>query len=97
MTELKRCPFCGGRAVIEKKRTFLGLSCWHIGCLWCGFNQHFPSEQAATDAWNKRHLLDCEEAAKQSDGKCLGYAYFDDDFPVEQCLNCEERTGYKEV
>lgn len=39
--------------------------------------------------------INCKEANKDVDGKCLGYSHgCDDDEPVDQCKECEKCTVY---
>ena len=55
MTELKPCPFCGGKAKIMK----MGYPHW-IYCLDCGARVHGrvigekEGEEASIKAWNRR-------------------------------------------
>lgn len=54
MTELKPCPFCGGKAKILKM-TFGGVS-YQVICGSCSANldQRFAYEDEAIEAWNRR-------------------------------------------
>jgi len=48
-TELKPCPFCGGKAVMY------GQVFYYIVCKSCGVETHGShSEQSAAEAWNRR-------------------------------------------
>ncbi len=48
--ELKRCPFCGGRAVIAKE-----MSLFSVGCMLCGANVGATiNKETAIKAWNRR-------------------------------------------
>ena len=60
---LKPCPFCGGRAVVEAKTFDVFNVGAYVFCTECGartkvFNSHTglyrESEKLAADAWNKR-------------------------------------------
>lgn len=62
MTEdLKPCPFCGGKAVLQHPGTRMGRpSACMVGCIKCraecrasGLQTH--SEPSAVAAWNRRH------------------------------------------
>lgn len=47
--EIKRCPFCGGNAVIQ------GITVVWVKCLECGAETTgFRDEEEAIDAWNRR-------------------------------------------
>lgn len=59
-TELKPCPFCGGKAVLHKGR---GVGVWHVAyvrCSGCGIRtQEWRGEDsdviyAPIDEWNRR-------------------------------------------
>lgn len=55
-TELKPCPFCGGKALLVTKRaedsTFYGVMCYATGC--CVISATYPTEEMAIEAWNRR-------------------------------------------
>lgn len=59
MTELKPCPFCGGKAFVYKQYS----SIWRLDptdftvlCKNCkaGVRHYFPTEAEAKKAWNRR-------------------------------------------
>ncbi len=54
MTDLKPCPFCGGKAVVEPEG-FIVCGYW-VKCSKCGIEQNTPYEMAdeAIAAWNRR-------------------------------------------
>ena len=59
MAELKPCPFCGGKAVLEHEHAGAGYS--YIRCTECRvkgltFIRKFErsSDQEAIEAWNRR-------------------------------------------
>lgn len=55
MTELHKCPFCGGEAVIHEMAT----NDWCVWCLECPCGMYgFNTEQEAIEAWNKRTSCD---------------------------------------
>lgn len=56
MTELKPCPFCGGKVIVEPDEGWYWE--WHIfhdveGCP-LGRSRHFETEEEAIAAWNRR-------------------------------------------
>ena len=58
MDELKRCPFCGEKAVI---RTFPGkvfdcykVYCSNICCYICPVTRIYHNKKEAIEAWNRR-------------------------------------------
>lgn len=56
MTELKRCPFCGGEASVTE-HIFRGLtSTYGVVCLdcCCETRQFFDTADEAIEAWNRR-------------------------------------------
>lgn len=58
----------------------------------------FDTAEEAIEAWNTRYSQpNCENAEKQSDGKCLGYSCPDSDFPISQCLNCKKSSSYEDM
>lgn len=58
--ELKRCPFCGGQAVLHKaaiESFMLGRTIFQeqISCVTCGVKTEvFDNEEKAVKAWNRR-------------------------------------------
>lgn len=51
MTELRKCPFCGGEAEIS---TYYFIE-WYIGCGECSCDLGvFDTKEEAIEAWNKR-------------------------------------------
>ena len=56
--ELKRCPFCGGKAVIEHPivgEDKNGVLVFYIECLSCECGTKYkPDEQEAIKVWNTR-------------------------------------------
>ena len=63
MTEIKRCPYCGGRADYLKL-TYAASTWWSFGC-WAIDNpacsrhpttKWFDSEAEAIEAWNKEEF-----------------------------------------
>ena len=61
MTELKNCPFCGGKARVyetgnPKEPEYLrwGSGCRSINCTHGNFVWGFVSKERAIEAWNKR-------------------------------------------
>ena len=60
MIELKRCPFCGGEAILvhDAKREIYGTDRYMtgvaIGCNTCTVNMLYGSEKRVIEAWNRR-------------------------------------------
>lgn len=53
MSELKRCPFCGGEAETE----LCGIGVFQHWCVWCDCGvllQDHKTEAEAIEAWNRR-------------------------------------------
>lgn len=64
MTELKPCPFCGGKAEL-KHRLIFGSAYSMIQCLSCGCqsaeiqaNVGYCADERAAEVWNKRTQFD---------------------------------------
>jgi len=59
MNELKRCPFCGGKAEILEWKNQIPQEVWFVGCNNEGCYLSRPrgihgNKQNAIDLWNKR-------------------------------------------
>ena len=57
MTKLKPCPFCGGKAKIEKHESgmFFKSTYWFVICGMCrGRTFLQDTQEEAIEAWNKR-------------------------------------------
>ncbi len=58
MTELKSCPFCGGKAVIQEHEFFYPDKLYEYGvtCAECKSQtwQFFKDKEEAIEAWNRR-------------------------------------------
>jgi hypothetical protein len=62
--EIRRCPFCGGKArhgkgmkrKVENLYQKAGEWMWqpYIGCKACGFSRSFDSVEEAVEWWNRR-------------------------------------------
>ena len=58
MEELKKCPFCGGKAKMNKnshinpKRYF--IKCWSCEITMPSVGNGFNSKKEAIEAWNRR-------------------------------------------
>lgn len=83
MTELKPCPFCGGKA--EKMTSSDGFT--SIGCLNCnplfGIMVQRSTEAEAIEAWNTRAERTCYDAnasAREHGAHCF----------LWRCSNCNE-------
>ncbi len=86
MNELKRCPFCGGEAVLIEAETKVGA--W-VKCTNCGIGGSAEvTKEAAAEAWNSRAELGWIKATPESmPGKA-----------EEVLVTCiDDRTGEKSV
>ena len=56
MEDLKKCPFCGGEAILEVYRGFnKEIIFAYIHCLECGAStRSYALEITAREAWNRR-------------------------------------------
>ena len=54
MTELKKCPFCGGEAELVTKWTMCCVSC--ANCF--AWTECFDNEAEAIEAWNSRRVYE---------------------------------------
>lgn len=58
MSELKPCPFCGGKATVQTRKdkeagqTFYGCMCKNTGC--CRIPALYMTQAQAIEVWNKR-------------------------------------------
>jgi len=53
MEELKKCPFCGGKAMLIRAREWYGY--YSVGCSKCGIETNLHDTPAeAIAAWNRR-------------------------------------------
>ena len=57
MSELKPCPFCGGKAFFEGSFTHPGYG--YVNCDFCGVVTPWGVEGEAIDAWNRRTERTC--------------------------------------
>lgn len=52
---MKRCPFCGGYAKMDKRVGAFAVRQYAVFCMDCGAQTALRTkEQDAVDAWNKR-------------------------------------------
>ena len=50
MTEIKKCPFCGGKSRVHQ---YLGK--WYARCNKCkSYSAPYDTEEQAREAWNRR-------------------------------------------
>ena len=86
MTELKPCPFCGGKDV-EIRDLKLGI---YAVCRRCGASIKFShSIVDVIAAWNRR-AIDRDELLKVADSLDSGWAQFHDDI-----VTCEDADAYE--
>ena len=51
--ELKKCPFCGGEAIVDMDESWYWK--WEVLCIKCDCTLgHFNHKEEAIKAWNKR-------------------------------------------
>lgn len=56
MMELKRCPFCGGRARVEPIGRYDGCEKFKVRCVGClAVTYNYDSYEEAVKAWNRRY------------------------------------------
>jgi Lar family restriction alleviation protein len=56
MSDLKACPFCGGKDVYTQKTKY---KLWQVECFSCCMKtQAVSTEDTAIKAWNTRHATD---------------------------------------
>lgn len=71
MSELKKCPFCGGEAQIVEHTNYQGITgfgveCCNSDCDIAPFTSYFLDKQKAINAWNRRKPVgDVVEALKK--------------------------------
>lgn len=54
-TELKPCPFCGGKAEVVPYSVYGKVKSYFVNCLKCGCQiRDYTSKQNAEKAWNRR-------------------------------------------
>jgi len=54
MTELKSCPFCGAKAVLEENHGLYTISCQNYECIVCVYTLYVSDKTKAIEAWNRR-------------------------------------------
>lgn len=71
MSELKRCPFCGGEAeLIKRKSNFPYIH--GVWCIGCKCRTSFEkSEEIAIEKWNNRKPVD--DVLERLEEKCVEY------------------------
>ncbi len=86
MDNIKRCPFCGGKAE-AKGYKFFNVICTSCGA--CGAKKEMPS--LAIEAWNNRRRIQCKGCVnyRAENGWCDLYSVYldDDDVPVAEETN----------
>ena len=61
MTELRKCPFCGGEATIYEDRHENIIYGYNVACDNCCATIFADTEEEAIEAWNKR--VSCDTCA----------------------------------
>ena len=57
MTELKSCPFCGGKACLESSGNYYPTVVFRVLCVkdYCCMQSHYYDKpESAAKAWNRR-------------------------------------------
>ena len=55
MTNLKTCPFCGGRALVHKTTSTSDYPGIFVMCTKClTSSDNYPNDEAAVEHWNRR-------------------------------------------
>ena len=55
MEELKKCPFCGGKASVMEKENRFGVEFYIVQCTRCrACTGGMKDREFAADAWNER-------------------------------------------
>ena len=54
--ELKSCPFCGGKAIVNTVPRFIEkYTVFNVGCRRCGATGcNYSTKKEAAEAWNRR-------------------------------------------
>lgn len=53
MAEIKPCPFCGNKPIMEQPESDVHMGCWNPDCVFQP-SGNFDTKQDAIEAWNKR-------------------------------------------
>lgn len=61
MSELKRCPFCGGEAEISKHGSIFMTGCKESACTGFASNSISVSELESMNKWNTRYENKCND------------------------------------
>ena len=84
MSELKRCPFCGGEATLTNKlsKDEYGQRLWNVCCFGCANRtSSYWDKEIAIEAWNTRKPLErVIERLEEQEEECKKYwDEFDDE------------------
>lgn len=64
MTNPICCPFCGSPAEILKSSNDYIIHCSNLKCILSCLTTHYPTEEEAIEAWNKRtYIRSCRNCA----------------------------------
>lgn len=84
-SELKPCPFCGGKAALLDARSYrrgLVEDPYYVGCE-CGAQTYdYDTPLKATEAWNTRHERTCLMVYREE--------YSGDELYPTECYQCQE-------
>lgn len=61
MEKLKRCPFCGGLAFLERTQEQYYVKCYHKDVCYFYGRQKYNIREAAVKKWNRRVTDDTTE------------------------------------
>ena len=84
MSEIKRCPFCGGEATLTNKlsKDEYGQRLWNVCCFGCANRtSSYWDKEIAIEAWNTRKPLErVIERLEEQEEECKKYwDEFDDE------------------
>lgn len=99
-TELKPCPFCGGKAWIGQGGDDGSVCAYWCFCFDCATeSQHFSSQEMAIDAWNRRVTEEKKQVTMTNREFYKTEDEADKDFQkmCNDCQNCKECSLYNDT
>ena len=101
MTDLKPCPFCGGKAELYTQRVIGGIDYVHIICKTCRVSTvdyeastSYCANDKAIEDWNRR----AETVKDQPDGDVVEVRHgkwIQESFELFKCSECGYLTDYR--